>query len=128
MPKLVVHGAGLKCSEGTTPGKLVLVPSLQTTGDLAEVATVADCVPLLHIPSFGMCKTQANPQVAAATASAGGTLTPMPCVPVITGPWSPGSEAVTFGTRKALTKGATCTCAWAGTIEVTDPASTIDVD
>jgi hypothetical protein len=45
MPKLVVHGAGLKCSEGATPGKLVLVPSLQATGDSAEVATVADCVP-----------------------------------------------------------------------------------
>lgn len=128
MPKLVVHGAGLKCSEGTSPGTLALVPSLGATGDAAEAATVADCVPLLNIPSFGMCKTTANPQVAAATSSAGGTLTPMPCVPVVTGPWSPGSQAVSFGAQKALTKGSTCTCAWAGTIEITDPASTVDVD
>ncbi|MFO0588526.1 MAG: DUF4280 domain-containing protein [Polyangiaceae bacterium] len=128
MPKLVAHGASLKCSEGTSPGMLAVVPSLQASGDLADIATVTDCVPLVHIPAFGMCKTQSNPQVAAATAAASGVLTPMPCLPVITGPWSPGSDAVTFGLQSALTKGATCTCAWAGTIEVTDPGSTIDVE
>lgn len=128
MPKLVVHGASLKCSEGTSPGKLSIVPvDMASAGD-AMTATVADCVPFVNIPTFGMCKTQANPQVAAATSAAQGALTPMPCVPVITGPWSPGSDVVTVGTQKALTKGSTCSCAWTGTIEVTDPASTVDVD
>ena len=127
MPKLVVHGAGLKCSENTSPGTLSVLPVNMASGDGAEAATVNDCVPLVNIPAFGMCKTQANPQVAAATAAANGVLTPMPCIPVITGPWSPGADGATFAAQKALTKDSTCSCAWTGTIEITDPASTVDV-
>ena len=69
MPKLVVHGAGLKCSEGTSPGTLSVLPVNMASGDDAEAATVNDCVPFVNIPMFGMCKTQANPQVAAATSA-----------------------------------------------------------
>lgn len=127
MPKLVVHGAGLKCSEGMQTGTLSVLPVNMTSGDQAEVATVNDVVPLVNIPTFGMCKTQANPQVAAATVAAQGVLTPMPCVPVIVGPWSPGAEGATLAAQKALTKDSTCSCAWAGTIEITDPGSTIDI-
>lgn len=127
MPKLVVHGAGLKCSEGTSPGTLSVLPVNMASGDDAEAATVNDCVPFVNIPMFGMCKTQANPQVAAATSAAQGVLTPMPCVPVITGPWSPGADGATLAMQKALTKDSTCSCAWTGTIEITDPGSTVDI-
>jgi hypothetical protein len=70
-----------------------------------------------------MCMSQANPEVAAATAAAMGVLTPMPCVPVTT-PWSPGDPMVTIGPAgfPALDASSKCMCAWGGeiTIQTTD--------
>ena len=71
---------------------------------------------------------QANPQVASATAAAQGVLTPVPCVPVINGPWSPGSPCVQIEHQKALTDDSTCRCAWTGTIEITDAGNDVKVD
>jgi hypothetical protein len=91
-------------------------------------ATVNDFVPGQNISPFGMCKTAANPQVAAATSAASGVLTPVPCVPVPTGPWSPGAQGVSLSGQKALTADSTCNCAWSGTIQITDPACDVDVE
>ena len=128
MPKLVVDGAKLKCSEGLGPGVLTVLPTNLADGGLVPAATVIDNLPMVNIAPFGMCKTQANPQVAAATSAAAGVLTPMPCVPVIPAPWSPGATATEVAGQKALVATDTCACAWTGTIEVTDPGSTIDVE
>lgn len=128
MPKLVANGAKLKCSEGLSPGSLTVAPQNGSTGDEQPLATVMDFVPMQNIAPFGMCKTQANPQVAAATAAAQGVLTPMPCVPVIASPWSPGSPTVTINELKALTADSKCNCTWSGSIEITDPGSTVDND
>lgn len=127
MPKLVVNGAQLKCSQGTSPCSLTVIPAV-ASGDEKPAATVNDYVPNLNIAPFGMCQTQANPQVAAATASAQGVLTPQPCMPVTTSPWSPGSSVVTIDGVKALTDDSKCNCTWTGSIEITDPGSTIDVE
>jgi hypothetical protein len=81
----------------------------------------------VNLAPFGMCKTQANPMVAAATAAAMGALTPMPCIPVVTAPWSPGASGAEIAGQKALTDDSTCTCLWTGQISVTDPGSDIDV-
>jgi hypothetical protein len=128
MPKLVIHGAGLKCSEGLAPATLAVLPANGTSGDNQPAATVNDFQPMTNIAPFGMCKTQANPQVAAATAAAQGALTPMPCVPVVTGPWSPGSSVATINGQSALTDNSTCSCAWTGRIEITRPGTDIEVD
>jgi len=64
------------------------------------------------IPGFGMCMSTANPAVAAAQNA------PQPCLPVITGPWSPGSASVTIGDVAALDDSSQCVCSWAGTITV----------
>jgi hypothetical protein len=80
----------------------------------------------LNIAPFGMCQSLANPQVAAATSAAMGTLTPQPCVPATAGPWSPGSSIVTLNGVPALTADSKCMCTWAGTIEVVDPGATVD--
>jgi hypothetical protein len=128
MPKLVVNGAKLKCSEGLAPSTLTVLPVNGSDGDQQPAATIMDQVPMMNIAPFGMCKTQANPQVAAATAAAQGVLTPMPCVPVIPAPWSPGSSVVTINELKALSDDSKCNCAWTGSIEITDPASTVDVE
>jgi hypothetical protein len=128
MPKLVIHGAKLKCSEGLSPSSLTVLPIIGTNADEQPTATVMDHAPMVNIAPFGMCKTQANPQVAAATAAAQGVLTPMPCVPVTTAPWSPGSSVVTISEKKALTDDSKCKCSWSGSIEITDPGTGVEVD
>jgi hypothetical protein len=128
MSKLVTNGAKLKCSEGMSPSSLTVLPVSGTSGDEQPAATVMDFQPMVNIAPFGMCKTQANPQVASATAAAQGVLTPMPCVPVTTSPWSPGSPVVTIQQKKALTDDSKCNCAWSGSIEITDPASSVDTE
>jgi hypothetical protein len=75
-----------------------------------------------------MCRSLDNPAVKAATAAAGGTLTPQSCVPVIDASWSPGSSIVTVEEKKALTDNSTCSCKWAGSVSIESSASQIDVD
>lgn len=128
MPKLVVHGATLRCNQGTSPSSLSVLPADRVDGDEKPAATVMDFQPSVNIAPFGMCTTQANPQVASATAAAQGVLTPMPCMPVVTAPWSHGSSVVMIRDKKALTVGSTCTCAWTGTIDVVDPGSQLVED
>lgn len=123
MPRLVISGAKLKCSEGLSPGSLTVLPTNGTEGDDQPVATVDDHEPMVNIASFGMCKTQSNPQVAAATSAAQGVLTPMPCIPLVTSAWSSGADDVTLSDTKALTEESTCSCQWSGTIEITDPGT-----
>ena len=129
MAKIVVHSASLTCSCGTSPSSLTVLPTVVSQADSQPTATVDDFVPMLNIAPFGMCTTQANPQVAAATAAAMGTPTPQPCIPVTTAPWSPGSSVVTIDGVKALTNDSTCNCQWAGSISVTDAGpGQVDLD
>jgi hypothetical protein len=119
MPDLVVSGAQLTCAFGTSPSALSVVPSgppIQAGGQL--LARVSDIVPMLNVAPFGMCTTPSNPQVASATAAALGVLTPQPCIPVITGPWAPGSTKVIAGGVPALTSTSRCMCAWGGSISI----------
>jgi hypothetical protein len=119
MPDLVVNGAAMTCTFGVAPSTLTVVPSgpiLQAGGQL--LARVVDMVPMLNVAPFGMCTTPSNPQVAAATSAAAGVLTPQPCIPVITAPWTPGSPKVSAGGIPALTSTSTCTCAWGGSIAI----------
>lgn len=128
MAKLVVNGAKLKCSQGMAPSSLTVLPLSGSEAADQPAATVMDFVPMLNVAPFGMCQTQANPEVAAATAAAMGALTPMPCVPVLTAPWSPGASLLTIQGLSALSDDSKCNCMWTGSIEITDPASTVDVE
>jgi hypothetical protein len=128
MAKLVVNGATLKCSEGTAPATLTVLPTGPASATMLPAATIMDYKPIANVAPFGMCKTQANPRVAAATAAAQGTLTPQPCIPVITAPWSPGASIATIQEQKALTDNSKCTCTWSGNIEVVQAGSTIELD
>ena len=128
MPKLVVNGAMLKCSEGLAPGSLTILPAVGAVADEKPTGTILDNIPMVNIAPFGVCKTQANPQVAAATAAAMGVLTPQPCIPVIPAPWSPGSSIVTLNAVPALTDDSKCQCAWTGSIEVTDPGTGVETE
>jgi hypothetical protein len=123
MPKLVVNGATMKCNQGMAPATLTILPVNGSNGDEQPAGTIMDHIPMVNVAPFGMCQTTANPQVAAATAAAMGTLTPQPCIPVLPSPWSPGAEVVTIQGIKALSDDSKCTCAWTGSIAITDPGS-----
>jgi hypothetical protein len=86
-------------------------------GDM-PACTIMDFVPMDNIPTFGMCITESNPEVAAATAAALGVLTPMPCVPVTVAPWAPGAPNVLVGDMPALTEDSVCMCMWGGEISI----------
>jgi hypothetical protein len=118
MPDLVVNGAVITCSFGTTPGSLTVIrPTSQ--GVSQPLATIMDSAPNVNIAPFGMCMTPSNPQVASATAAAQGVLTPQPCMPVTTAPWTPGSATVMVENNPALTSASTCLCMWGGSITIT---------
>jgi hypothetical protein len=68
-----------------------------------------------------MCSSPANPQVAAATAAALGVLTPMPCMPVLSAPWAPGSPTVLIGGYPALNQTSKLICNWGGVIQIINP-------
>jgi len=125
MPKPVVfQGAQLRCSLGLSPSTLVLQPGVAAARGKA-VATVMNFQPLVNIPPFGMCISVANPQVAAATAAASGTLTPQPCLPVVTGPWMPGAGAASVQGAKLLTGDSICNCQWLGVISVSEAGTEV---
>lgn len=123
MAKQVISTANLKCSFGTAPCSLQVIPK-QVTVENQPAATIMDYAPMMNISGFGMCQSPSNPQVAAATAAAAGVLTPQPCIPAIPAPWTPGSAKVTIGFLPALNDSSMCTCMWGGMVEITSPGAT----
>jgi len=118
---LVVNGALLMCSFGVAPCTLIVVPAIVTAGGGPLPAATINDHQMTNIATFGMCTTPSNPQVAAATSAAMGVLTPVPCMPMITAPWMPGSVKVTIGGVPALTASSQCMCMWGGAVIITTP-------
>lgn len=123
MPAQVVMGASLRCSFGNTQAKLIVLPINRVFVEGQLAASIMDHLPMVNICSFGMCSSLANPKVAAATSAAMGALTPMPCLPVTVTPWIPDVTKTLIGKLPALGGTATCTCTWAGLIQVADPGT-----
>ena len=119
----VCGGAMLTCSFGMAPSVLNVLPVARVVSN-TPLATIMDNVPLVNVMPFGLCQNPANPAVAAATAAAMGVLTPMPCIPVIPGPWVPGSPTVLIGGKPALNNTCKLMCAYGGVIQITNPATT----
>lgn len=115
-----VMGAMLTCSFGVAPSSLVPRGTAKVLIEGRPAATITDIVPGANIPPFGMCSSLSNPTVASATTAALGVLTPMPCLPLPTGPWMPGASTTLLGSQPALVAGATCNCAWGGVIQITN--------
>jgi hypothetical protein len=115
-------GAMLTCTFGMAPASLSVIPMgkpVQTSKQMA--ANINASQPMANIPTFGMCTSLANPEVAAATAAAMGALTPMPCVPLTTAPWVPGSPKVMINGNPALDSTCQCMCTWGGVITISMP-------
>ena len=104
---------------------MTLMVSSQQTVMMGSMpaATIMDNV----CTTFGMCSSLANPTVASATAAALGVLTPMPCTPVIPGPWAPGCPTVMVCGKPLLNHTSKLMCAYGGVIQVTmTPAMTVN--
>ncbi|SAK74830.1 hypothetical protein AWB79_04413 [Caballeronia hypogeia] len=123
MPQQVSMGATLQCSFGMTPSTLVVLPVNRVRCEGSIAANIMDHVPLVNIMPFGMCTSQANPEVAAATAAAFGTPTPAPCVPATVEPWTPGALTVLLGNQPSLDNVSTCLCTWGGVVTIANPAT-----
>ena len=121
MPIQVVNTAQLMCSMGMAPGTLMVLPLNRVMSGNQPAANIMDHVPMLNIMPFGMCRSPANPLVAAATAAAMGVLTPVPCMPLTLEPWMPGATTVLLGNMPALDNTCKLLCKWAGLIQVTNP-------
>jgi hypothetical protein len=118
MAQLVCMGAMLQCSFGVAPGSLVITPENMVNSCSMSAATIMDNIPMKNIMPFGMCTSLANPTVASATAAALGVLTPMPCLPVTSAPWAPGSPMVMIKNKPALNNSSKLMCNWGGVIQV----------
>ena len=116
MSLCVCHGAVLQCPFGSNPSTLNVLPNSMTNVCNKPMATIMDNKPFVNILPFGMCSNLANPTVASATASALGVLTPMPCVPLITAPWTLGSNSVLVKGIPALKDSSILMCSYGGTI------------
>ena len=124
MANPVVNTALCTCAFGAAP--MTLMVSSQQTVMMGSMpaATIMDNV----CTTFGMCSSLANPTVASATAAALGVLTPMPCTPVIPGPWAPGCPTVMVCGKPLLNHTRKLMCAYGGVIQVTmTPAMTVNV-
>ncbi len=119
MANYVNSGTRTKCSFGTTPGSIQVLPTRGIDIDGTPMANIMDNKPMLNIQPFGMCRSLVNPVVSAATSAAMGVLTPMPCIPNITAPWMPGKAALLVGGKPALMDNCKLMCMWGGVIEIT---------
>lgn len=121
MSEPAVAGAILRCSCGAIPTALIVLPANRVFICGRPAATTLDFKPVVNIPTFGMCRSPTNPEVAAATAAAAGVLTPMPCVPATIEPWTGCGGPVRLGGAPLLQKGGKLVCAFGGTIEIVSP-------
>ncbi len=119
MEPLVTSGTMLRCSMGASTAALVVPDPIAVA--TTPVATVVDTIPMTNIPTFGMCMSLGNPEVATATAAAEGALTPQPCVPATGTPWTPGALTVQAGGLPCVPISSMCQCAWGGVITVDVP-------
>lgn len=117
---LVTAGTMCKCSFGVAPCPIVVNSQQNGIASNSIVATIFDNTPA-NLSTFGMCTSMANPTVSAATAAALGVLTPQPCTPMLTAPWTMGSSTVLFQNKPALLQNSQLLCMWGGIIQIVQP-------
>ena len=118
MANEVVMGAMMSCSFGAAPGSHMVLPKNMVMGVSMPASNIMDNIPMAEVLPFGMCQSMANPMVAAATAAAMGVLTPMPCIPMTTAPWIPGTPTVMINNMPAVDNSCKLMCNWGGVIQI----------
>jgi len=113
-------GGMMQCSFGMAPSTFVATHRTTATSYM-DAGNIMDFVPIQNIPPFDPGAEAGRREAFAATAAALGVLTPMPCVPVPTGPWVTGAPTVLLDNFPALNNSSKLMCAWAGVIQFTNP-------
>jgi hypothetical protein len=121
MPQHVCNGAMLQCTFGAAPSSLIVLPLHRTMTGSQPAANIMDNKPMVNIMPFGVCMSLAFPATASATSAAMGVLTPMPCIPLTTAPWAPGSVNIMLNGQPALNNTSKLMCNWGGVISVVMP-------
>lgn len=99
MGKFLTKGAQLKCSMGSKPGSLNVSGNVLACSN--PMANELDALPIINIPSFGLCK-----------------VTKTPCIPA-TCCWNTNLKTLVRD-FPAVDDGGKVTCALGGTIQATD--------
>lgn len=122
MGQAAVTGASMTCAFAMVPTPVPLNVTNNSTVLVGgkPAGTIMDAGGMVNIPSFGMCTTLSNPQVAAATAAALGVLTPQPCMPQTTA-WIPSQGKVLVGGKPCLTGDCSVMCMYGGKISIVMP-------
>jgi hypothetical protein len=116
MPAVLTIGSMITCNQSMVPVPIPLlgVPT-SAMADGMPVATIDMIVPFLNIETFGVCVSEANPEVVAAKlVGAPG----VPCVPIIDLPWDPPSPNIIIDGMPAALASSKCLCVWLGEISV----------
>ena len=112
------QGALLECTMGLAPTPLNVLPLNRVVADFMPVACILDNKPFLNIVPFGMCKSPANPAVAAIIASSLGSVTQGPCIPETLAPWTPAAALVSLTLGPAIDNATSVLmCNWLGVIK-----------
>ena len=108
----------MKCTMGTSPAKLTVLPVRTVFLAGQPQANISDHVSMVNLAPFGLCRSLAFPATASATAAAMGTLTPMPCVHNTPTPWMGGKTDLLIKGQPAMLQSCKCQCMWGGTISL----------
>ncbi len=115
MSEVVVFGGMCKCLFGKISSPIIVLPkSMVFTSSMMPVADIMQFMPIVNIPTFGMCQSPANPAVVMAAGM------PVPCVPLIVSPWIPTKPNVLVKGIPILLKNSMTFCAYAGLITISN--------
>ncbi len=120
MAYYVCSGAKMKCTMGSSQSSLIVLPTRTIMLHGSYMGNIMDFKPMVNITPFGMCRSLANPVVAAATAANLGRLQPMPCIPNTVSPWMNGKTDVILKGQPAMLNNCKLMCMWAGNISLCD--------
>jgi len=116
----VCSGAMMRCTMGSSPAKLTVLPSRTVYLAGKPQANISDTKSMVNLGAFGLCRSMGYPATASATAAAHGVLTPMPCMHNTPMPWIGGKTDHIVKGQPALLKSCKCQCMWGGTISLLD--------
>lgn len=123
MAQFASEGCMLECTMGLIPSPFNVIPiGGLVTADAMPLANIESNIPMVNIVSFGMCKSPANPEVAAIIASSLGAVTQAPCIPMTVAPWIPTFPTITINGLPAIDITAKLMCMWGGVISFIAPS------